>query len=99
MHRFTFASSWEPRDLRCPGPRATAVPQNAMTAQDARLEAARELFDIAPLQPNIGAEISGVDLTRPLDPAVRDGLRAALLAYRVIFFRDQDMTHAEHIAF
>jgi taurine dioxygenase len=70
-----------------------------MTAQDARLETARELFDIAPLQPNIGAEIGGVDLTRPLDPAVRDGLRAALLAYRVIFFRDQDMTHTEHIAF
>ena len=70
-----------------------------MTAQDARLEAARELFEITPLQPNIGAEIAEVDLRRPLDPAVRDGLRAALLAYRVIFFRDQDMTHEEHIAF
>ncbi len=50
-----------------------------MTVQDARLEAARELFEITPLQPNIGAEITGVDLGQPLDQAVRDGIRAALL--------------------
>jgi taurine dioxygenase len=70
-----------------------------MTAHDSNLAAARELFEITPLQPNIGAEIGGIDLSRPLDPAARDGLRAALLAYRVIFFRDQDLTQEQHIAF
>ncbi len=70
-----------------------------MTAHAADLAAARELFDITPLQPSLGAEIGGIDLTRPLDPAARDALRAALLAYRVLFFRDQDLSHEQHIAF
>ena len=70
-----------------------------MTVQDARLEAARELFDITPLQPSLGAEIAGIDLSQPLDPAARDGLRAALLAYKVLFFRDQDLSYEQHIAF
>ena len=33
--------------------------------------------EIVPLSPTMGAEIRGVDLSRPLDPAVASGLRAA----------------------
>jgi taurine dioxygenase len=70
-----------------------------MTAHDADLAAARALFDIKPLQPSLGAEIAGIDLRQPLEPAARDALRAALLAYKVLFFRDQDLSTEQHIAF
>lgn len=41
---------------------------------------------------SLGAEITGVDLSRPVDDAVLAEIRAALLDHLVIFFRDQDMT-------
>jgi taurine dioxygenase len=46
---------------------------------------------ISPATPVIGAEISGVDLSRPLDPGTRDQIHAALMKWRVLFFRDQDL--------
>ncbi len=47
----------------------------------------------------IGAEISGVDLSRPLhDDAVKE-IRQALLDWKVIFFRNQNIDHAAQIAF
>jgi taurine dioxygenase len=51
------------------------------------------------LSPCIGAEISNVDLRKPLDAETFDELYAALLAYRVIFFRDQDISSEQHMAF
>ena len=55
-------------------------------------------LDIRPLTPRIGAEIRGVDLSQLDDPTVK-GIRQALLEWKVIFFRDQDITREEHIAF
>ncbi|GAP98946.1 TauD/TfdA dioxygenase family protein [Leptolyngbya sp. NIES-2104] len=47
----------------------------------------------------IGAEISGVDLSQALhDDAVRE-IREALLKWKVIFFRNQNIDHAAQIAF
>ncbi len=54
---------------------------------------------IRPLQPTIGAEISGVDLRYPLTDAVRDEIKAAILQYKVVFFRDQDLDRDQHAAF
>lgn len=54
---------------------------------------------IAPVSGYIGAEISGVDLRGPLEPATVAQIRAALLTYKVIFFRDQQIGHSEQIAF
>ena len=54
---------------------------------------------IRPLQPTIGAEISGVDLTRPLSDAERDQIKAAILTYKVVFFRDQHLDQDQHAAF
>jgi len=54
---------------------------------------------VVPLSPVIGAEISGVDLSRPLSPAEVAAIREAWLAHCVVFFRDQDLTLAQHIAF
>lgn len=56
-------------------------------------------FVIKPLQPTIGAEISGVDLRHPLAPEVRDEIRATLLQYKVVFFRDQNLTREQHADF
>lgn len=49
-------------------------------------------------QPFIGAELSGVDLTRPISREDAAAIRAALLKYQVIVMRDQPMTHADHRA-
>jgi taurine dioxygenase len=58
-----------------------------------------DLLDLRPFQPTIGAEIHGIDIGKPLAPGVRDALRAAVLEYKVLFFRDQDLTHESHAAF
>jgi taurine dioxygenase len=56
-------------------------------------------FDARPLGATIGALISGVDLTVELPQAVIAELRQALLDYKVIFFREQPLTPASHVAF
>jgi alpha-ketoglutarate-dependent sulfate ester dioxygenase len=54
---------------------------------------------IRPLQPTIGAEISGVDLRNPLSDADRDQIKAAILEYKVVFFRDQFIDQDQHADF
>lgn len=56
-------------------------------------------LDVRPIAGHIGAEIHGVDLTRPLDPDVIAEIRATLLRWKVVFFRDQPVSQAQHIAF
>ena len=56
-------------------------------------------LDIKPLTPAIGAEIHGIDLGAADTPSRIPEIRAALLKYGVIFFRDQDLTQEQHIAF
>ena len=52
-----------------------------------------------PLSPTVGAEIGGIDLTQPLDDPTYDELHRALLKHKVLFFREQDLTQEQHIAF
>ena len=47
---------------------------------------------------SLGAEISGVDLHPSLDEAVIAEIRHALHEYKVLFFRDQNMTGTQHAA-
>ena len=54
---------------------------------------------VEPLTPTIGAEISGVDLRGPLSTEQVTQIEGALLAHLVVFFRKQDITPAQHIAF
>ena len=56
-------------------------------------------LEIRPVTPQIGAEISGIDLTRPLSDNERGVVRQALLDHLVLFFRDQDLTIEQHKAF
>ena len=55
-------------------------------------------MEIQPLTPWIGAEIFGVDLTRPLSNDQVEAIHKAFLKYLVIFFRDQDLDFASHEA-
>jgi taurine dioxygenase len=56
-------------------------------------------FTAAPVGATVGAEISGIDLTSPLDDVTVEELRQALFAYKVLFFRDQPLTSEQHVAF
>ncbi len=47
----------------------------------------------------LGAEVHGLDLADPLDEAAAGTLRHALGEHGVLFFRDQNITPAQHIAF
>ena len=53
---------------------------------------------IQPVTPVIGAEVSGVDLTQPLDDVVLTALKDAWAKHLVLFFRDQDLTFEQHKA-
>ncbi|MGI9343519.1 MAG: taurine dioxygenase [Gammaproteobacteria bacterium] len=54
---------------------------------------------VTPLAGTLGAEISGVDLTEPLDDETFGEIHQALLDHLVIFFRDQAITPEQQIAF
>ena len=56
-------------------------------------------FEARPLSPSIGAELHGIDLGATLSEAAIAEVRQALLEHKVIFFRDQHITRAQHIAF
>jgi taurine dioxygenase len=49
-------------------------------------------IEILPLNPTIGARVSGVDLAEPQPDAVVADIRGALLRHKVLFFEDQDLT-------
>src|SRR6201986_1974383 len=56
------------------------------------------MIEVVPLTLHIGAEIKGVDLTRPLPPQELEAVREAFLKWKVVFFRDQHLDHAQHVA-
>ena len=58
-----------------------------------------EKIRIHPLTTALGAEIEGVDLSKPLARETVATLRQALLDHLVIFFRDQDLTTDKYLAF
>jgi alpha-ketoglutarate-dependent taurine dioxygenase len=69
------------------------------SSMSAALSAATASLQVAPLSAHIGAEIHGVDLTQKLSAQQVAGIRAALLKWRVVFFREQFLTHEQHVAF
>ena len=56
-------------------------------------------IEIRPVAGALGAEISGVDLSEDLSDETIADIRQALLNNLVIFFRDQDITPDQHLAF
>ena len=51
------------------------------------------------ITPVIGAEISGVDFSKPLTASVHDAIYKALLDHLVIFFRGSDISPSAHLEF
>ena len=45
----------------------------------------------------VGAEVRGVDLSKPIPDAIAQALRAAWSKYLVLLFRDQEMTSAQYL--
>lgn len=54
-----------------------------------------ERFELVPLGRTIGAEVRGVDLSRPVESALREELNRALLEWKVLFFRGAHLTSAQ----
>jgi taurine dioxygenase len=54
---------------------------------------------VTPIAGALGAEIGGVDLARDLSDATVSEIRQAWLEHLVVFFRDQELTPAEFLAF
>ncbi|SAK80416.1 taurine dioxygenase [Caballeronia pedi] len=55
-------------------------------------------FTVERATPAIGAYVGGIDLRDPLDEPAYLALRRLLIRYKVLFFRDQDITPAQHVA-
>lgn len=55
-----------------------------------------EEIDVRPVTPTLGAEIHGVDLSKPLGNRAFSEIHDALIEHQVIFFRDQDITLDQH---
>ena len=55
-------------------------------------------LEIVPLHPVIGAEVRGVDLTRPVDAATQAVLAKAFEDHVVLVFRGQDLSDADQLA-
>jgi taurine dioxygenase len=56
-------------------------------------------FEVNRLSPTIGGELLGIDLREDLTSEIKELIYEALLVYKVIFFRDQDLTTDQHIHF
>ncbi|MGW4367036.1 TauD/TfdA dioxygenase family protein [Nocardia takedensis] len=70
-----------------------------MTSTAVQPISAESAISVQPLSGYTGAEISGVDLAAELSEEVIAQIRRALLQWKVVFFRDQSIGHAEQIAF
>jgi taurine dioxygenase len=81
-------AGWKTERLRIMSGRRTIVP----------VPIAEGPFEVEPIEPTIGAEIRGLDLTRPVDSATFRTLEAALIAHKVIYLRDQHLSRAQHVA-
>src|SRR5262245_8538110 len=73
----------------------------AITAQKVNATAiSKQMAKVQPLTCAIGAEVNNLDLgTASRDPALMEEIRSLLLRHKVVFFRDQEITRAEHVAF
>src|ERR1700722_7252857 len=83
VHQFCWVSSRRSRSI------------DVTTTEDRITRGVR----ISSVAGNIGAELSGVDLTRELSDDTIAEIRRALLAHKVVFFRDQDLSYESQVAF
>jgi len=86
--------------VRFPGYDTEVGPVGHLAAERTHLQTLDwDHLELTPCSATIGAEVQGISLADDLDDAVIDEIRGALLAYKVLFFRDQDLTADQHVAF
>lgn len=56
-------------------------------------------IQILPLSDVMAAEVIGVDLSEPLDPATQAAIHEAFLRHQLLVFRDQKLTKEQQVAF
>lgn len=75
-------------------------PRKHIAKQRERLDALDfDHFEATLLSPCLGAEIRGIDLSRGAKPALLQELATALVEFKVLFFRDQDLSRQQHVDF
>lgn len=75
-------------------------PRKHIASQRERLDALHfDHFEATLLSPCLGAEIRGVDLSKPTQPALLQELSTALVEFKVLFFRDQSINSKEQVDF
>lgn len=70
-----------------------------MSLHLAPLDEEDDVLTVTPVQPEIGAEVGGIDLARPLSDAGRDAIKRALIRHKVLFFRDQSLDAEQQAGF
>ncbi len=80
---------------------STAVgPLSFLSRERARLaEIEWKHFTVKRVGATIGAELHDIDITKPLSAEVLADVKRALAEFKVIFFRNQHLTSAQHIEF
>jgi len=56
-------------------------------------------FQVRPLSHSMAAEVTGLDLSQPLDDFSRDAVYDAFLSYQILVFRDQQLSKQQQIDF
>lgn len=75
-------------------------PLGYLAAERQRLDSLRwQTFEVTRMAATIGAVVEGIDLGADMADEVIAEIRQALLDYKVLFFRDQKITAAQHVAF
>ena len=74
--------------------------EDSISHTQARVNVASQTgIEFKRISPAIGVEVSGLDLRQPLNDEQAQELRQALVAHKVLVFRDQNITPAQHVAF
>ena len=61
--------------------------------------ASSQTFEVRPFAAPVGAEIIGLDISRPINDAEFARIHRAHLDHHVLVFRGQDVSLADHVAF
>lgn len=73
--------------------------KHALADWNGRERSGYDTIAVRPLSPALGAEVDGVDLSRPLGEAQLADIRKAIADHLVLVFRDQDITSEDHKRF
>lgn len=73
--------------------------RSAQARTDVENMGAADKLDVVPVDGPIGAEVRGLDLSRPLDAETVRGINDAWSQHLILVFRGQDLTIAQHLAF